>query len=119
MAVDHLSSLGRRRIARAGGPLSVHTNRLRDEGWREAIVRRGRIPDPSLALEVRSSAEGGREAAARLLALPKPPDALFCFSDIVAMGRWRSASSAGSACPTTSRSPDTPTWTRPGFCACP
>jgi len=85
-AVDHLAAIGRKRIARAGGPLTVETNRLRHRGYTEALIRRRRLPDPRLALEVPSTAEGGRMAVEILMALDEPPDALFCFSDMVAMG---------------------------------
>jgi LacI family transcriptional regulator len=86
LAVEHLLATGRERIARAGGPLTVYTNRLRHEGFSEALVRGGRIPDPRLAIEIAPSVEGGRRAIARLMELEERPDALFCFSDLVGMG---------------------------------
>jgi LacI family transcriptional regulator len=99
MAVDHLVSLGRRRIARVGGPLTIETNRLREQGYREALVRRGILPDPRLAVDVPATVEGGRAAAARLLADGARPDAVFCFSDLVAVGVMEECLRRGAAIP--------------------
>jgi LacI family transcriptional regulator len=85
-AVEHLVSRGRRRIARVGGSLGVETNRLRDQGYREGLVRGGLLPDPRLAVEAPPTIEGGRLAAARILEMEERPDAVFCFSDPVAAG---------------------------------
>ncbi len=86
MAVNHLVSIGRKRIARAGGPLFVSTNRLRHMGYAETLMSHGIIPDNALSFEVAPTEDGGHEAARRLLELSDPPDALFCFSDPVAIG---------------------------------
>jgi DNA-binding LacI/PurR family transcriptional regulator len=85
-AVEHLLSLGRTRIARAGGPLDISSNRLRHAGYEDALVARGMKPEPRLAITVAPTLDGGHEAATRVLALTPRPDALFCFSDIVAAG---------------------------------
>ncbi|HNS00122.1 MAG TPA: LacI family DNA-binding transcriptional regulator [Planctomycetota bacterium] len=86
--IDHMIARGCRRIARAGGPLSVDTNRLREEGFRESLARHGLAFDPLLALDVPQTAsfDGGRQAAAKLFALDEPPDGIFCFSDRIAAG---------------------------------
>jgi DNA-binding LacI/PurR family transcriptional regulator len=99
LAVEHLAGLGRRRLAWAGGPLTVYTNRLRQEGFAEALVRCGVVPEPQYAVEVPPSVEGGRTAVARLMALKEPPDALFCFSDLVAMGALEESLDRGLAVP--------------------
>ena len=39
--------------------------------------------------------EGGREAVDRALALPRPPTAVACYNDIVAMGATRAFASRG------------------------
>jgi LacI family transcriptional regulator len=86
MAVEHLLSIGRKRIARAGGPLEVSTNRFRQSGYADTLIRHGILPDPSYAIEVPPTEDGGRELFGRLVELKPRPDALFCFSDPVAAG---------------------------------
>jgi DNA-binding LacI/PurR family transcriptional regulator len=84
--VEHLLALGRRRIARAGGPLVVSTNQFRHAGYVEALVRHGVPLDDRLVVEAPSTEEGGREAVDRVLRLDPKPDALYCFSDLMAAG---------------------------------
>ncbi len=86
LAVEHLLSIGRTRIARVGGPLTVYTNRLRDRGWTETLLRAGIIPEPSYAIDVPTTLEGGRQAVRMLVECNLRPDALFCLSDRVAAG---------------------------------
>ena len=86
MAVEHLLALGPKRVARAGSALPVSTGRLRHQGYVDALLRHGLQPDPARALEAEPAALAGREVAARLLRLEPRPDALFCFSDMVAVG---------------------------------
>lgn len=86
MAVRHLLSIGRRRIAEVGGPLTVSTNRLRHEGYVEALIRGGILPDPNLSIEISPTEGGGRAAVEKLMAQAPLPDALFCSSDPIAIG---------------------------------
>jgi len=86
MVVEHLLSLGRRRIAAAGGSLSISTNKLRHAGYVESLVRNGILPDPALFVQSRPLEQGGYAAAERLMEVQPQPDALFCFSDPVAIG---------------------------------
>jgi LacI family transcriptional regulator len=86
LAVEHLLSLGRTRIARAGDSMDVSTCRLRHGGYTAALMRHGILPNPDYAVEVPSSDEGGRMALQKILAMTPRPDALFCFSDYIAIG---------------------------------
>lgn len=86
MAVEHLLSIGRKRIVRAGGPLVVSTNRLRHTGYTETLIRHGVLPNPSYALEVPPTEEGGQMAFSAMAKMDPRPDAVFCFSDPVAVG---------------------------------
>lgn len=91
-ATDHLVELGRRRIAAIGAqrtPAGV-TARLRLRGYRQALRTAGIDPDPALvsgAAQYRRA--DGAEAMARLLELDSPPDAVFCFNDLLALGALR------------------------------
>ena len=85
-AVDHLLSVGCKRIASAGSRLEVSTNRVRHAGYVDALIAHGILPDKRHAITVEATLEGGRQALAQCLAMSPRPDALFCFSDIVAAG---------------------------------
>ena len=95
LVVEHLIAMGRRRIARVGSPLAVSTNRLRHAGYTAALIRHGILPQAEYAIEAPPSEEGGYRALARLLALEPRPDAVFCFSDNVAIGIMEACSDQG------------------------
>lgn len=87
MVVEHLLSCGKRRIARAGSPFPISTARLRHRGYIETLLRNGINPDPSYFIDVEPTCvASGRDVLRRLLELDPRPDALFCFSDMVAVG---------------------------------
>ena len=88
-ATEQLIAQGRRRIAAVGvqesGPSA--TSRLRFEGYQRALVAAGLPVDPALFATVEhfNRAEGSR-AVQRLIERDVPFDALFCFSDSLALG---------------------------------
>jgi LacI family transcriptional regulator len=86
MAVEHLLAKGRKLIARAGSGTEISTNRARHAGYVEALIAHGILPNPQHALTVAPTIEGGHQVLEQLMALEPRPDALFCFSDIVAAG---------------------------------
>jgi len=75
--------------------LAVSTNRLRHAGYTAALIRHGILPQAEYAPEAPPSEEGGYQALARILALDPRPDAVFCFSDNVAIGILESCSDHG------------------------
>jgi DNA-binding LacI/PurR family transcriptional regulator len=91
-AVGHLLGLGRRRVAAVGHqeqPTSG-TARLRERGFRAALAAGGQDVDPDLVVDVGAfSRAEGAAAVDRLLGLADPPDALFCFNDLLALGALR------------------------------
>jgi DNA-binding LacI/PurR family transcriptional regulator len=91
-ATRHLAELGRRRIAAIGAqdwPSAV-TSHQRLAGYRAALGEAGLAYHPGLVAEVQSFHRAdGAAAMARLLALPEPPDAVFCFNDLLALGAIR------------------------------
>jgi len=86
MAVEHLIATGCRRIVWVGGPLDISTNRLRHTGYTTALIHHGLLPRADYALAGSSCEEAGQRALDRILALSPRPDAVFCFSDLVAFG---------------------------------
>jgi DNA-binding LacI/PurR family transcriptional regulator len=92
VATGHLVGLGRRRIAAIGDqprPQS-QTAHLRRRGYEEALADAGLPVLPDLLIEVDAYHRADGAAAARqLMALPEPPDAIFCFNDLMALGTLR------------------------------
>jgi LacI family repressor for deo operon, udp, cdd, tsx, nupC, and nupG len=88
-ATLHLIHLGRRRIAAIGDqPYETgEAAQLRTLGFRQAHERAGRAVDESLIIGTpRFNRADGASAMAFLLDRPEPPDAVFCYSDLVALG---------------------------------
>jgi len=85
IAADALLDAGHKRLAYIAGEESASTNRDRENGFINRLRERGQ------SLTFRESAgdysyELGFEAAQRLLQRDDPPDAIFCASDLIAMG---------------------------------
>ncbi|THG29873.1 LacI family DNA-binding transcriptional regulator [Naasia lichenicola] len=101
-AVAHLIASGRTRIAAIGAqPLEEYaTPQQRTAGYESALSEAGIDIDPRLAKPAAhySRADGYR-AAAELLAQSRRPDAIFCFSDLLAMGAMRAIFDAGLSIP--------------------
>jgi DNA-binding LacI/PurR family transcriptional regulator len=96
-ATAHLVATGRRRIAAIG--LQPHldngTARQRLTGYRRALTAAGLPVDPSLEIPVTALHRAdGAAALARLLADGRP-DAVFCFTDQLALGAVRTAADRG------------------------
>ena len=93
-ATAHLLSTGRRRVAALGlqPHLANQTALQRVTGYRQALADAGGGHDPALEVAVRRlHRTDGAEGMRRLLALPDPPDAVFCFTDELALGAMRVA----------------------------
>jgi len=93
---DHLIDKGHRRIAfittRAPWPMVEE----RQRGYREALTKAGIAVDRDLeAAEGVWDPAAGSRMASQLLALPKPPTAIMCGNDQLALGAMRAALVAG------------------------
>lgn len=94
-ATEHLISQGHRRIGTIGGHPRLACSAERIDGYLAAL-RRADIPvDPDLILHGDAFPEGGRIAAAKLLALPDPPTAIFAGTDLQALGVYDEARRRG------------------------
>lgn len=98
--VDHLLSLGHRRIGAVMGSLGWLATTERLAGYHAALALAGIAPDPELlvAADFREL-DSGRVAMERLLALPDPPTAVFAFSDFLAVGALHACQDRGVAVP--------------------
>jgi LacI family repressor for deo operon, udp, cdd, tsx, nupC, and nupG len=98
-AVDHLLSLGHRRIALIGGdtndPMRFTPPHHRLTGYRRSLAAVGIEPDVSLERLGYFTVEGGEDAMHDLLALPEPPTAVFAESDEMAYGAIRAVRRSG------------------------
>lgn len=90
---------GHRRVA-VLGVLRSASSRLRDQGFRQAFAAAGLSVDPTLEIATGSwDPTGGYEALRAWLARHEPPDALFCFTDSLALGALHALHEAGLAVP--------------------
>ncbi|GAB2656227.1 LacI family DNA-binding transcriptional regulator [Kribbella swartbergensis] len=98
LATRHLIELGRQRIAAIGDQSdeSRRTGRLRTQGYQTALRAAGLeiVPELIRPTEFFHRADGAA-AMADLLALPDPPDAVFCYNDLLALGALRTILSRG------------------------
>ncbi|MDQ2848309.1 MAG: LacI family transcriptional regulator [Actinomycetota bacterium] len=96
-ATAHLIGLGRVRIAAIGAqPQHSGTSALRLEGYRVALADAGLDASADLVAQGNNfHREDGYTAMQRLLAAERPPDAVFCFNDLLALGCIRAIVEAG------------------------
>jgi DNA-binding LacI/PurR family transcriptional regulator len=98
-ATEHLLALGRTRIAAVGDqPYDTgETAQLRTRGYREAHAARGLRADDSLIVSTHKfHRSDGAAAMADLLDHPDgPPDAVFCYNDLLALGAIRTLLTRG------------------------
>jgi len=97
-AVNHLIATGRTRIAALGSqPLEEYSTPLqRSAGYESALAEAGMGLRPEYAVTAAHySRPDGYRAAQELLALDERPDAIFCFSDLLAIGAMRAVFDAG------------------------
>lgn len=94
LAVRHLLEHGCRRIAYVGSFPGVSSRLERVEGARRAIAESGREV-AFTQVEGEPTADGGREAARRMIASDALPDGVICHGDLVALGFGRALQDAG------------------------
>jgi len=97
MAIEHLVSLGHRKIALVGGPRAFSdTTAQRYQGCLAAFREHNIAFDPDQDYEtVRFSFAGGYQAAKSLLDRGRDFTAIFCMSDVMAIGAIRALHNNG------------------------
>jgi len=88
-ATRHLLQLGHRRIAYLGDRFGYQSDTERFAGYRRAVEAAGLEFAPELVVHGDGRPEGGEQAIEQLLALAKPPTAVFCYNDMSAVGVMR------------------------------
>ncbi len=97
-ATGHLVEIGRRRIAAIGSQphIAGGTAALRLEGYRQALQAAAmRVDDRLIAPAAEYHRADGAAAMAALLDVAEPPDAVFCFNDLMALGAIRALHTRG------------------------
>jgi DNA-binding LacI/PurR family transcriptional regulator len=85
-AIEHLISLGHRRIALAVHAIPDSDHTARATGYREALENAGLHFNPELVLAVQADMDGGKSAINRLLSLPEPPTAIYFTDPLACVG---------------------------------
>lgn len=99
VAAEHLLSLGHREFAFIGPATDAHSYRLRERGFTRALRDAGIRLDSSRIRRQGATVAGGIRAMRSLLALPERPTAVFCASDLIALGAHKACATAGLALP--------------------
>lgn len=98
LATRHLLQMGRKRVAMLCGSLAHHSIHERSRGFRRALFEARMLADPELEVQLPSvgdPAANVRQALDALLALPRRPDALFCYNDSTALAALQHALARG------------------------
>jgi DNA-binding LacI/PurR family transcriptional regulator len=88
-AVDRLVTHGHRRIAIAAPSNNINLGFIFLDGYRHALERHGITFDPALVVRVKSSEQGGYEAADAFLRLEDRPTAVILIHELMAIGLYR------------------------------
>lgn len=94
-AMEYLIGLGHTRIGYVGGRAELESASRRLKGYREALEKAGIRIDESLIASGDYTTETGISGARQLLALEKPPTAIFSSNDQMAMGVYQVAQEMG------------------------
>jgi LacI family transcriptional regulator len=100
LAVDHLASLGHRRIAHLAGPSTTSTGVARRRAFRNAVRDRDLDGDPALVVTCeRWSEAAGATALQTLLDSGVEPTAVVAGNDLIALGCYDVFAERGIDCP--------------------
>jgi DNA-binding LacI/PurR family transcriptional regulator len=94
IATQYLIDLGHERIGFVAGPEHYLPTQLKAAGRASALAAAGLDAD-GLVVHAEFSATGGGRALAELLAMPNPPTAVICSSDMMAIGALHTAARLG------------------------
>jgi DNA-binding LacI/PurR family transcriptional regulator len=98
-ALEHLISLGHKRIAFVSGPPTLASARARSDAFVLYLKRRALKFSDDYMKTGNHRIDGGQNAMARLLRLPKPPTAVMASNDLTAIGVMHAIHAAGRKVP--------------------
>ena len=93
--VEHLTSLGHRRIAYIGAAPELKIQADRYQGYQDALNAANLELVPARIMKGDMTAEGGYQSARLLFALPDAPTAIACIDDMTAIGVMHAAHDHG------------------------
>lgn len=99
LAAQHLIRLGHRRLAQLRGPVDIDTFDRRGKGFRKAIEVAGAV---DLTIDERAESpdvSNGRRLMELTLSQNDPPTAVFCPTDMMAVGGLEALAGRGLRCP--------------------
>jgi LacI family transcriptional regulator len=99
LVAARMVELGHRRIAGVFGPADTSTGRDRELGFRRALADAGLDLPPDLLRRGPFEFETGDTAMTDLLSADRPPTAVFCGNDVIALGALDAARRADVAVP--------------------
>lgn len=99
MATEHLLSRGRSRIGFINGQQGVDAARDRLRGYKQALASNDIPFDPDLVRPGNWEPSAGYAMTRELMELPKPPDAIFCANDMMAVGCYDALHELGISVP--------------------
>jgi len=85
-AVQHLIQLGHQRIAYMGDQFGLQSDTERFAGYRQALASADYPFLPELIVHGDGTPQGAIQPMDRLLGLPTPPTAVYCYNDMTAIG---------------------------------
>lgn len=98
-AIRHFHALGHRKIGHITGPQGNVLTALRHQGVMDTLAELDLPSCEDWILHGDFSLASGRDAAQRILAMQTPPTAVFCASDMMAMGLISGLETAGISVP--------------------
>ncbi|MGB2078470.1 MAG: DNA-binding transcriptional regulator CytR [Vibrio sp.] len=94
-AVNYMTQMGHSRVAQISGPKNSTISQFRTQGYNQALRRAGIIMQAEYSVEGNYSFESGQDMCQKLLSQPKPPTAIFCHNDMMAIGAIKKAKQMG------------------------
>ena len=99
LAARRLAGLGHERIGVVLGPENTSTSRDRERGFTAGLKESGLNVPEELRRVGLYSIESGHRLCSELLDLQRPPTAVFCGNDVIALGALNAAAAAGASVP--------------------
>ena len=99
MAIDHLASLGHRRIGYVGGMKHLSVMHEREQGYRDALNKHNLSIVEEYLRQGNNRQDGGYTAVCELLSLPQSPTAILIANNLMTLGGLQAIHESGFGIP--------------------